>query len=118
MERDELSHLTERWSPGDLSRPLLLIEPNDVSSGVANAEAARRDWATTPLPQKITHLRSTEQALIKAAEELTHAIALEVGKPLTEHHRTSRPMDKMGIALACIPLRPPQQFPPIHPPHH
>ena len=118
MERDEFAHLTERWSPGDLSRPLPLIEPNDVSTGVANAEAARRDWATTPLPQKTTYLCSAEQARIKAAGELARGIALEVGKPLTKHHRTSRPMDKMGIALASIPLRPPQQLPPIHPPHH
>lgn len=49
MERDELAHLTERRSPGDLSRPLPLIEPNDVSTGVASAEAARHDLAATPL---------------------------------------------------------------------
>ncbi len=101
MARDELAPLTERWSPGDLSRPLPRIEPSDIPTAVANAEAARRDWANTPLPQKITHLRDAEQALLKATEELAHGISLEVGKPLTESRaEVSAVIQKFSLTIA------------------
>lgn len=79
--------MAERWtnlSPGDLSVALPEVEAGDVSAAVARAQAAAPGWAAVPLQERIERLRTVQQALATAKEELARGITIETGKPLTE----------------------------------
>ncbi|MBN1403505.1 MAG: aldehyde dehydrogenase family protein [Opitutales bacterium] len=71
-------------SPGDLRITLDSVEHTPVEPVVAAATAAFRPWAHTPVAERMERLSAIEAELRASAEELALAIALEVGKPLTE----------------------------------
>lgn len=77
----------QRWrnrSPGDLSIELDEVEATPVEPAIAAAEKAARDWARTPLSERIECLRRAQAALAEEKEALARGIALETGKPITE----------------------------------
>ena len=91
----------DRWtnrSPGDLSIALPEVEAGDVAGAVERACAAASAWARTPLSERIERLRTAQQALVAAKEELARGIALETGKPLTEA------LGEVGAVVAKIDL--------------
>lgn len=77
----------QRWrnrSPGDLSIELDEIEATPVEPAIAAAEKAAREWARTPLSERIACLRGAQAALAEKKEDLARGIAIETGKPITE----------------------------------
>lgn len=77
----------QRWrnrSPGDLSIELDEVEATPVDPAIAAAENAARDWAKTPLSERIECLHRAQAALAAEKESLARGIAIETGKPITE----------------------------------
>jgi acyl-CoA reductase-like NAD-dependent aldehyde dehydrogenase len=91
----------QRWrhrSPGDLSIELAEVDATPVEPAVEAASNAAREWARTPLPERLGHLRRAQAELLACKEELAQGIALETGKPITEAR------GEMGAVLAKFDL--------------
>jgi acyl-CoA reductase-like NAD-dependent aldehyde dehydrogenase len=71
-------------SPGDLSVELPEVTATPVEPAIAAATRAARDWARTPLAERIAMLQRAQAALAEHREELASGIAIETGKPITE----------------------------------
>jgi len=94
----EKSAAWKNLSPGDLSFSFPQSIAGDVESAVANASAVMAGWARTSLAERIERLREAQRAIAAAKEELSHGIALETGKPITEAQ------GEVGAVIAKIDL--------------
>ncbi len=77
----------QRWrnrSPGDLSIELDEVEAMLVEPAIAAAEKAAREWARTPLSERIACLRGAQARIAAEKEALARGIAIETGKPISE----------------------------------
>lgn len=93
--------MVERWmnhSPGDLSVALPEVIAGDVSAAAERAHAAAPAWARTPVAERIERMRTAQQALATAKEELARGITVETGKPITEAQ------GEIGAVIAKIDL--------------
>jgi acyl-CoA reductase-like NAD-dependent aldehyde dehydrogenase len=58
--------------------------PGDVARKVDQARSAGRDWAHTPLPQRLGAIRRFKDALAAELDPLARTLTAEVGKPITQ----------------------------------
>jgi acyl-CoA reductase-like NAD-dependent aldehyde dehydrogenase len=56
--------------------------PQDVGRKVAEARSASRDWAHTPLEQRLGAIRRFKDALAAEKDALARSLTLEMGKPI------------------------------------
>jgi succinylglutamic semialdehyde dehydrogenase len=64
--------------------PIWQGQTGGVAAAVSRASAAARDWARTPLADRIAIVRAFKAAVEAAAEDFARLIARETGKPLWE----------------------------------
>lgn len=76
----------ERECPSDINVTLWKcpIEYKDVDAVVESATAGFSIWRSTPIEERIAIFQRYKAALTERKEEISRAIALEVGKPLWE----------------------------------
>lgn len=87
-----------RLCPSDLSIEIPDFPKTPVEPALAAAENAAQSWARTPLDERCDRLKSAQNALVIAKDELSRAIAFETGKPLTEA------IGEVGAVIAKIDL--------------
>ncbi len=88
----------QNLSPGDLSIALPEVAATPVEPALAASAGAAAKWARTPLAERIERLRSAQQSLATAKDELARGISLETGKPITEA------FGEVGAVIAKIDL--------------
>ncbi len=76
-----------KWSnrsPGDLDRELAEVHAGLVEPIVSSAVRAAKEWARTPLAERIACLREAQTRLRSYQDALAEGITIETGKPITE----------------------------------
>ena len=58
--------------------------PGDVARKVDQARSAGRDWARTPLEQRLGAIRRFKDALAAEMDTLARTLTAEMGKPITQ----------------------------------
>lgn len=114
--------INNQWVEGS-GQPLSSINPassdtiwhgkaaskEDVAAAVEAAEAASRDWALTPLKERITYLEAFRQNLEKEKHLLSVTISQETGKPLWDSASEVQGMiNKISISIDAYHVRCPE----------
>src|SRR3546814_10061400 len=69
---------------GDVLMQLQSHSDGEVESKLEQAARAQKEWARTPLEQRLALLRKVAETLRRDKEALARLITLEMGKPLAE----------------------------------
>ncbi|EQC45132.1 putative succinylglutamate-semialdehyde dehydrogenase [Bacteriovorax sp. BSW11_IV] len=112
----------ERECPSDLSLTLWRcpIEYQDVDHVVESAINGFNVWRKTPLEERIAIFGRYKAALLEKKEEISRAIALEVGKPLWEARTEAQSLiGKVDVTINdSLPRINKKHFPEIMPHTH
>lgn len=75
-----------KFSPANLDQHLwtLKLSAEHLPQVLNSAQEGYLLWKKTPLDQRIKILQNYQQEILKVADKIAHALALETGKPLNE----------------------------------
>jgi succinate-semialdehyde dehydrogenase/glutarate-semialdehyde dehydrogenase len=69
---------------GERVREYAEASPAEVTSAMANAQAAFETWRRTPFAKRATHMKWAGALLRERQGDLSHLMAIEMGKPLSQ----------------------------------